>query len=166
MGNDGDFPKFCNPFKVTLHPIHADLASTSENGFGCFASTGVNFGRGFDRGAPEAWGCLQCAKNKLAQYSRAYPQRGLQKALFRNSRSAKIPWRELITYYILFFIEIGSRRVSQGGITRYPDSCWLEQVARNATMEGIGYLNRCRYLLHDRDTKISMSSGRRWLREA
>ena len=41
--------------------------------------------------------------------------------------------RGLITYYILFFIEIGSRRVSLGGITRYPDSCWMEQVARNAT---------------------------------
>ena len=54
-----------------------------------------------------------------------------------------LTWRGLITYYILFFIEIGSRRVSLGGITRSPDSCWMEQVARNATMEGTGYLNRC-----------------------
>lgn len=44
-----------------------------------------------------------------------------------------LTWRGLITHYILFFIEIGSRRVSLGGITRYPDSCWMEQVARNAT---------------------------------
>ena len=44
--------------------------------------------------------------------------------------------------------------MSLGGITRSPDSCWMEQVARNATMEGTGYLNRCRYLLHDRDTKF------------
>ena len=29
-----------------------------------------------------------------------------------------LTWRGLITYYILFFIEIGSRRVSLGGITR------------------------------------------------
>jgi len=65
-----------------------------------------------------------------------------------------LTWRGLITYYILFFIEIGSRRVSLGGITRHPDSCWMEQVARNATMEDGGYLNRCRYLLHDRDTKF------------
>jgi hypothetical protein len=41
-----------------------------------------------------------------------------------------LTWRGLITYYILFFIEIGSRRASLGGITRYPDSCWMEQVAR------------------------------------
>jgi len=30
----------------------------------------------------------------------------------------------------------------------------MEQVARNATMEGTGYLNGCRYLLHDRDKKF------------
>ena len=65
-----------------------------------------------------------------------------------------LTWRGLITYYVLFFIEIGSRRVSLGGITRHPDSSWMEQVARNATMEGTGYLNGCRYLLHDRDTKF------------
>jgi len=41
-----------------------------------------------------------------------------------------LTWRGLITYYVLFFIEIGSRRVSLGGITRHPDSCWMEQVAR------------------------------------
>jgi hypothetical protein len=33
-----------------------------------------------------------------------------------------LTWRGLITYYVLFFIEIGSRRVSMGGITRHPDS--------------------------------------------
>jgi hypothetical protein len=65
-----------------------------------------------------------------------------------------LTWRGLITYYVLFFIEIGSRRVSLGGITRHPDSCWMEQVARNATMERAGYLNKCRYVLHDRDRKF------------
>jgi hypothetical protein len=65
-----------------------------------------------------------------------------------------LTWRGLITYYVLFFIEVGTRRVSLGGITRHPDSCWMEQVARNATMEGTGYLKGCRYLLHDRDKKF------------
>jgi hypothetical protein len=46
-----------------------------------------------------------------------------------------LTWRGLITDYVLFFIDIDSRRVSLGGITRHPDSCWMEQVARNATME-------------------------------
>jgi putative transposase len=65
-----------------------------------------------------------------------------------------LTWRGLVTYYVLFFIEVGTRRVSLGGITRHPDSCWMEQVARNATMQDTGYLNGCRYLLHDRHTKF------------
>jgi putative transposase len=65
-----------------------------------------------------------------------------------------LTWRGLVTYYVLFFIDVGSRRVSVGGITRHPDSCWMEQVARNATMQDTGYLNGCRYLLHDRDKKF------------
>src|SRR5215472_4488403 len=65
-----------------------------------------------------------------------------------------LTWRGLVTYYVLFFIEVGSRRVSLGGITCRPDSCWMEQVARNATMQDTGYRNGCRYLLHDRDQKF------------
>jgi hypothetical protein len=65
-----------------------------------------------------------------------------------------LTWRGLVTYYVLFFIEIGSRHVSLGGITRHPDSSWMAQVARNATMQDSGYLNGCRYLLHDRDQKF------------
>ena len=38
-----------------------------------------------------------------------------------------LTWRGLVTYYVLFFIEVGTRRVSLGGITRHPDSCWMEQ---------------------------------------
>ena len=65
-----------------------------------------------------------------------------------------LTWRGLVTYYVLFFIDVGSRRVSVGGITPHPDSSWMAQVARNATMEDTGYLNGCRYLLHDRDKKF------------
>ena len=31
----------------------------------------------------------------------------------------------------------------------------MQQVARNVTMAEVGFLNGCRYLLHDRDTKFS-----------
>jgi hypothetical protein len=63
-------------------------------------------------------------------------------------------WRGLVTYHILFFIELESRRVSIGGITRHPDACWMQQVARSATLEDTGYLKGCRYVLHDRDEKF------------
>ena len=65
-----------------------------------------------------------------------------------------LSWRGLVTYYVLFFIELESRRVWIGGITKHPDASWMEQVARNATMEDSGYLNGQRYLLHDRDQKF------------
>ena len=65
--------------------------------------------------------------------------------------------RGLVTYYVLFFIHLGSRRVDIAGTTVHPDEPWMQQIARNATMEGCGALRDCRYLLRDRDTKYSHS---------
>ena len=62
--------------------------------------------------------------------------------------------RGLVTYYVLFFIHLESRRVCLAGITRHPDEAWMEQMARNATGESWGNLERRRYALHDRDTKF------------
>jgi hypothetical protein len=62
-----------------------------------------------------------------------------------------------VTYYVLFFIHLESRRVDIAGITIHPDDGWMRQIARNVTMEGCGALRDCRYLLHDRDTKYSQS---------
>jgi len=49
------------------------------------------------------------------------------------------------------------------GITHHPDQEWMEQIARNVTMEDSGFLINRRYLLHDRDSKYcsSLSSGDR-----
>ena len=65
--------------------------------------------------------------------------------------------RGLVTYYVLFFIHLESRRVDIAGITVHPDERWMQQMARNVTMEGCGALRDCRYLLHDRDTKYTQS---------
>ena len=65
--------------------------------------------------------------------------------------------RGLVTYYVLFFIHLESRRVDIAGITVHPDEPWMKQIARNMTMEGCGALQDCRYLLHDRDTKYTQS---------
>jgi transposase InsO family protein len=67
---------------------------------------------------------------------------------------AVLTWRGLVTYYVLFFIQLDSRRVSIAGITDHPQACWMRQVACNATFEGWGYLHGCRYVLHDRDVKF------------
>jgi hypothetical protein len=39
-------------------------------------------------------------------------------------------------------------------MTPHPDEKWMKQMARNATLEGWGFLANCRYLLHDRDGKF------------
>jgi transposase InsO family protein len=65
--------------------------------------------------------------------------------------------RGLVTYYVLFFIHLESRKVDIAGITVHPDERWMQQMARNVTMEGVGALQGCRYLLHDRDTKYTRS---------
>ena len=65
--------------------------------------------------------------------------------------------RGLVTYYVLFFIHLESRKVDIAGITVHPDERWMQQMARNVTMEGCGILRDCRYLLHDRDTKYTVS---------
>ena len=60
----------------------------------------------------------------------------------------------LVTYYVLFFVHLETRRVHVAGITRHPDQSWMEQIARNVTMEGVGFLNGYKALLHDRDKKF------------
>src|SRR6266478_2604394 len=68
-----------------------------------------------------------------------------------------LTWRGLVTYYVLFFLHLESRRVHIAGITRHPDQEWMEQIGRSATQETWGYLHSCRYVLHDRDTKFCAS---------
>ena len=59
----------------------------------------------------------------------------------------------LVTYYVLFFIHLASRRVHVAGVTPHPDQCWMVQIARNVTMEEWGFLTPGQYLIHDRDGK-------------
>jgi putative transposase len=59
----------------------------------------------------------------------------------------------LVTYYVLFFIHLGSRKVHVAGVTPHPDTRWMLQMARNVTMEEWGFLSPGQYLIHDRDGK-------------
>src|ERR1700675_3634797 len=61
----------------------------------------------------------------------------------------------LVTYYILFFIDLASRSVHITGITPHPDNRWMTQIARNVTDTEDGVLRGTRYLILDRDTKYS-----------
>src|SRR6184192_830054 len=62
-------------------------------------------------------------------------------------------WCGLVTYYVLFFIHLGSRKVHIAGMTPHPNEQWMTQIARNVTMEEWGFLSPGQYLIHDRDGK-------------
>jgi transposase InsO family protein len=68
--------------------------------------------------------------------------------------------RGLVTYYVLFFIHLESRRVEVAAITSHPNEAWMEQIARNVTMDEWGCLDGCRHLIHHRDTKFCDSFRR------
>jgi len=63
----------------------------------------------------------------------------------------------LVTYYLLFVLELATRRVHFAGLTPSPDGPWMTQIARNLTDCQDGFLNGKRYLLLDRDTKFAES---------
>jgi putative transposase len=65
-----------------------------------------------------------------------------------------LTWRGPATYYILFIIQLETRRVTLAGMTRHPTQEWMQQMARNLTDAVAGALRGQQYFLHDRDTKF------------
>jgi putative transposase len=61
----------------------------------------------------------------------------------------------LQTLYVLFFIELSTRRVVAAGVTANPDSAWVTQQARNAAMALHDRGVSVRFLLRDHDAKFS-----------
>jgi putative transposase len=74
-------------------------------------------------------------------------------------------WCGLVTYYVLFFMHLGSRKVHVAGVTRHPDEAWMVQMARNVTMADCGFLSPGQSLIHDRDAKFC-AAFRRTIDEA
>jgi transposase InsO family protein len=59
--------------------------------------------------------------------------------------------------YVLFFIELDTRRVYVTGVSAHPTGSWVVQQARNLTMALEDRVHRVKYLLRDRDTKFTSS---------
>jgi transposase InsO family protein len=61
----------------------------------------------------------------------------------------------LVTCYLLFVMQLATRRVHFGGCTPNPGESWMCQAARNLSDAEDGFLRGKKYLLMDRDTKFS-----------
>jgi len=57
--------------------------------------------------------------------------------------------------YVLFFIELGTRRVHLAGCTPNPDGAWTAQQARQFAWSLPERSNPLRFLIRDRDSKFS-----------
>lgn len=119
---------------------------------------------------------------------RILKEEGLVPAPTRRGRAGETPWRKFIRLHVdtlvacdffsknvvtpfgtrlafcLAFIHVGSRRVFLSPATYEPNERWVMQQARNVTMwldeQGL----KARFLLHDRDAKLSGRGLRRLLR--
>jgi len=58
-------------------------------------------------------------------------------------------------FYVLFFIELETRRVHLTGVTASPTGAWVAQQARNLTMVIAERARQVRFLVRDRDTKFT-----------
>jgi len=81
------------------------------------------------------------------------------KTLWATDFFTKTVWtlRGPVTYYVLFFIHIHTRRVHVAGMTPSPDGAWMAQIARNMSMvfaeEPAEF--RPTHIIRDRDTKFT-----------
>ena len=60
----------------------------------------------------------------------------------------------LKTYYVLFFIHLGTRRIYTVNATQHPHAAWVKQQARNFCMHLDDIPEKCTHLIHDRDTSL------------
>ena len=68
--------------------------------------------------------------------------------------------RGLVTFYVLFVVDIATRRVEIAGVTTNPNEAFMLQCARQLTDPFDGFLTGKRYLIHDRDTKFTAQFDR------
>ena len=57
--------------------------------------------------------------------------------------------------YVLFFIEVGSRRVHLAGCTAHPDAEWVTQQARQVAWTFAEQADPVRFLIRDHDRKFT-----------
>jgi putative transposase len=145
-------------------PTHAEVRAlvvrmARENpGWGYRRIQGELVGLGVKLAASTVWTILKAAGIEPA------PRRLEQSwAEFLRAQAASILECDFPTvdtlflqrFYVLFFIELATRRVYLAGISTNPDGRWVAQQARNLLMQLDDGGPRPRFLIRDRDSKFS-----------
>ena len=65
--------------------------------------------------------------------------------------------RGLTRFAVLFIIDLSTRRIHIAGIASEPDGAWMNQIGRNLTDVGDGFLKGKRFLIHDRDPRFTLA---------
>jgi putative transposase len=76
---------------------------------------------------------------------------------FLSVRSATLAG--FVDLFVLFFIHVGTRRVIVSAVTANPDSAWVTQQARNASIEMDELGLPARFVLRDHDGKFTKDFG-------
>ncbi len=76
-----------------------------------------------------------------------------QQLLATDFFTVETAWLERL--HVLFFLEIGSRRVHYAGCTRHPTAAWVVQQARNLAGKLQDQGRELKFLLRDRDAKFA-----------
>jgi len=63
----------------------------------------------------------------------------------------------LVTFYLLFVMELKTRLVHFAGCSTHPGEDWMKQTARELTNHEDGFLNGKKHMIMDRDTKFNES---------
>src|SRR5712691_4377351 len=127
-------------------------------GWGYRRVQGEVVGLGIKLGASTVWSILRDAGIEPA------PKRLEQSwAEFLRAQAGSILECDFLTvdtlffkrFYVLFFIELATRRVRIAGITTNPDGRWVTQQARNLLMQLGDEDVQPRFLIRDRDSKFT-----------
>jgi hypothetical protein len=81
----------------------------------------------------------------------------LAKSFDITRRSERCRWLREVTYYVLFFIQLESRKVCLGVAPHLLHPLLVRMRRNTVSMEKWGFLADSRYLLHDRGTKFCPS---------